>query len=116
MADIEIWHNPDCSKSRATLALLEGRVGAERLAIVRYRELPPSAARLRTVLELLGTDAASFIRRSEPLFDALGLDGADEGSLVDAMCLHPELIERPVVISDRGARIGRPPERVLEIL
>lgn len=116
MADVEIWHNPDCSKSRATLALLEGRVSTDRIMIIRYRDTPPSVARLRSVLQLIGTDAASFIRRGEPLFDALGLEDADERTLIDAMCLHPELMERPVVITDRGARIGRPPERVLEIL
>ena len=116
MAKVEIWHNPDCSKSRATLALLQARLGDEDLQIVRYLDTPPNRAQLEQVLRELDTTAARFVRRGEALFAELGLDQADDDALLDAMVLHPQLIERPVVLTETAARIGRPPERVLEIL
>ena len=110
-----IYHNPRCSKSRATLALLEER-GID-LDIVEYLEHPPSRRILATLLEKLGLKARDLIRRAEPEFkdSGLTLDASDD-DLLDLMVAIPKLIERPIVeIGDR-ARIGRPPERVLEIL
>ncbi|HSG90019.1 MAG TPA: arsenate reductase (glutaredoxin) [Pseudomonadales bacterium] len=116
MAQVEIWHNPRCSKSRATLELLQARLGDDDLRIVRYLETPPTRAQLVQVLSELGLTPGAFVRRGEALFAELGLDQADDDALLDAMVAHPLLIERPVVLTGSAARIGRPPERVLEIL
>lgn len=114
MSDVTIWHNPRCSKSRASLALLEEQ-GIEP-EILRYLDTPPDAATLRRVLGLLGLEAADLLRRGEAVYRELGLADADEATLLEAMQAHPILIERPVVIRGDRAVIGRPPERVLELL
>lgn len=116
MTEVEIWHNPRCSKSRATLALLQERLGADRIRIVRYLQQPPNRAQLARVLVELGVTAGEFVRTGEPAFAELGLADADDDALLDAMVAHPELIQRPVVLNGDAARIGRPPEQVLEIL
>ncbi len=110
-----IWHNPRCSKSRATLALLEDR-GVE--PVVRlYREDAPSEAEIKAVLAMLGVSAAALVRKGEAVFKELGLSkDSSEVELISAMAAHPVLIERPVVISAGKAALGRPPESVLEIL
>ena len=110
-----IYHNPRCSKSRATLALLEER-GID-LDVVEYLEHPPPRRTLAALLKKLGLKARDVIRSAEPEFkdSGLTLDASDD-DLLDLMVAIPKLIERPIVeIGDR-ARIGRPPERVLEIL
>jgi arsenate reductase len=110
-----IYHNPRCSKSRATLALLEAR-GID-FDIVEYLEKPPSRRTLAGLLKKLGLKPREVIRSAEPEFreSGLTLDASDD-ELLDLMVAIPKLIERPIVeIGDR-ARIGRPPERVLEIL
>ena len=112
---VEIWHNPRCSKSRATLALLEEQgVGP----VVRlYREDAPSEAEIREALEMLGLSALALVRTGEAVFKELGLSkDSSEDALIAAMAAHPILIERPVVISGDKAALGRPPESVLEIL
>lgn len=114
MSNVVIWHNPRCSKSRATLALLEQR-GIEP-AVVHYLEQPPTAAELRGVIEKLGIEARALIRRSEQPYKDLGLADAGTDELIAAMVEHPILIERPVVIHGHRAALGRPPEQVLEIL
>ena len=111
--NVEIWHNPRCSKSRQTLALLEER-GVEP-TIVRYLQDPPSKARLQAVAELLG-GAENLVRTKEAAFKERKLKGATETALIDAMAKEPKLIERPVVITAKGACIGRPPENVLALL
>lgn len=112
---IEIWHNPKCSKSRETLALLQAR-GLEP-AIVRYLDEPPTRARIVEVLGLLGLSPRELVRTKETLFEELGLTKtSSDRALLDAMASHPRLIERPIVITPKGARIGRPPERVIELL
>ncbi len=111
--DVEIWHNPRCSKSRQTLALLEERGITPR--VVKYLDAPPSEARLREVAGQLG-GAEALVRRKEAAFGERGLKGADADALIAAMAEEPKLIERPVVITAKGARIGRPPESVLEVL
>lgn len=114
MSKVVIWHNPRCSKSRATLALLEERgISPE---IITYLEQPPTAKELQRVLKLLGIDAAGLIRRGESTFKDLGLAQAGADELIAAMAEHPILIERPVVIHGQRAALGRPPEQVLEIL
>jgi len=114
---VTIWHNPRCSKSRATLAILEDQgVKAE---IVTYLDTPPSAEQISHTLKLLGMDdPRELMRKGEAEYKENKLDNPDltEQQLIDAMVSHPRLIERPVVFSDGKASIGRPPESVLEIL
>lgn len=109
-----IWHNPRCSKSRQTLALLEGRGDA--VKVRRYLEDAPSLEELRAAQALLGLPAIEMMRTGEAEFKALGLsrDDADE-ALLAAMAAHPRLIERPVVFAANRAVIARPPERALEL-
>lgn len=111
-----LWHNPRCSKSRAALGLLRGR-GIEP-AIRDYLRDAPTPAELRDLLVALRLPARQLVRSGEPAFAQLGLDGADAGedALVAAMAAHPQLIERPVFIAGQRAVIGRPPERMLDLL
>jgi arsenate reductase len=113
---VTIYHNPRCSKSRATLALLEERGIEPR--IVRYLETPPSASELKQVLAALGVRPRALLRTGEAEYRELdlGRDELDDAALIDAMAAHPRLIQRPIVIAKGQARIGRPPEAVLEIL
>ncbi|MFN3208388.1 MAG: arsenate reductase (glutaredoxin) [Roseovarius sp.] len=115
MAVISIWHNPRCTKSRQTLALLEER-GLE-VQVRRYLEDAPDMAELRDALEKLGLPAIDLMRRGEARFRELGLSrDTPEADLLAAMAENPILIERPVVFANGRAAIGRPPEAVLDIL
>lgn len=111
-----IYHNARCSKSRATLALLQEHGCA--CEVVNYLETPPSVAELMELLDQLGMTPRELIRSNEPDYRELGLDeptlGDDE--LIAAMAAHPILIERPIVVVDGKATIGRPPESVLQLL
>lgn len=109
-----IWHNPRCSKSRATLELIKG-AGIEP-EIRLYQENAPDAAEISKTLALLNITAANLIRTGEALYKELGLKNADETTLIKAMAAHPKLIERPVVINNNKAALGRPPKSVLDIL
>ncbi len=110
-----IWHNPRCSKSRQTLALLNER-GIEP-TIVEYLKTPPSADEIRAVLGKLGIGARDLMRTKEAIYKDRGLaDVTDEDVLIAAMVENPVLIERPVVLKDGKAALGRPPEGVLDIL
>lgn len=115
MTETTIWHNPRCSKSRQTLALLEARGGT--ITIRNYMEETPSVDELKSVLAMLGfTSAHEWLRKNEPDYRDLGLKAIeDEEALFKAMASHPRLIERPVVIHGDQAMIGRPPEQVLEL-
>lgn len=116
MQKVTIWHNPRCSKSRETLALLQQRdIEPE---IVEYLKDPPSPAEIERVLGLLGTGARGLIRDNEDVYKSAraGEPSLSEKQLVQIMHSHPVLIQRPVVIVGDKARIGRPPEAVLEIL
>lgn len=113
---IKIYHNPRCSKSRATLALLRER-GLEP-EIVEYLESPPGRDELASLLEKLGLRACDLVRRGEDVYRAAGLDeqkSSDEDCL-RALLAHPVLMQRPIVVNGDRARIGRPPEAVCEIL
>ncbi|GLZ88164.1 arsenate reductase [Metapseudomonas resinovorans] len=116
MTDLTLYHNPRCSKSRGALELLEARGLAP--TIVRYLETPPSAAELRALLAKLGLSARQLLRTGEDEYKTLGLDDASlsEEQLIAAMTTHPKLIERPILIAGDKAVVGRPPEKVLEIL
>lgn len=113
---LTIYHNPRCSKSRQALELLEAR--GQRPAVVRYLETPPDAAALRALLQALGLPARALLRTGEEEYQSLGLadPALDEATLIAAMAAHPRLIERPVVVNGTRAVIGRPPEKVLELL
>lgn len=113
---ITLYHNPRCSKSRAALELLQARGAAP--TVVPYLETPPDAATLRRLLRQLGLSARDLLRRGEEEYRRLGLDdpSLDEEALIAAMVAHPRLIERPIAVAGDRAVIGRPPERVLELL
>lgn len=114
MADVTIWHNPRCSKSRGALALLTDR-GVDP-SVLRYLDDAPSRTDLERVLRLLGTDdPRSITRTGERLYRELGLADADRDALLDALAAHPALIERPIVIRGDRAVLARPPERVAEL-
>lgn len=115
MSETQIYHNPRCSKSRETLALLEQHGIAP--DVVLYLEQVPSEEQIRTLLSQLGfTDPRQLMRTKEELYKELGLCEVNGDALIHAMHQHPKLIERPIVIRNGQARIGRPPELVLEIL
>ena len=109
-----IWHNPRCSKSRQTLALLEERGISP--AVRLYLDDAPSTSEVAEVVSQLGIEPWELLRRGEKVFKDLGLgkDSADE-ALIKAMSANPILIERPIVIHGGGAALGRPPENVLEL-
>lgn len=109
-----IWHNPRCSKSRETLALIVAQ--GHTPTIVEYREIPPSETEIRRALDLLDMKASDLIRRGEAVYKDLQLADADEDTLIKAMASHPVLIERPIVFSNGKAALGRPPEAVKAIL
>jgi len=111
----EIWHNPRCSKSRQTLALLEERGITP---VVRlYLDDAPDATTLREVAQKLGKTAVEMMRVKESLFKELGLSkSSSDETLFKAMAENPKLIERPVVLHNGKAAMGRPPEAVLDIL
>lgn len=110
-----IWHNPRCTKSRQTLALLETH--GETPTIVKYLETPPTAAEIRATLTALDIPAIQLMRTGEKTFKDLGLSKTDDAeTLITAMAANPILIERPIVFKNDKAAIGRPPENVLSIL
>ena len=116
MQKVTIWHNPRCSKSRETLALLQERhIEPE---IVEYLKDAPSLAEIERALKLLGIEARGLMRDNEDAYQATHADdpALSQKQLVAIMHAHPVLIQRPVVIVGDKARIGRPPEAVLEIL
>jgi arsenate reductase len=116
MTAIQILHNPRCSKSRQTLALLEEKGIAPE--IIKYLDTPPSASELKTILTKLGFSARELLRKGEEDYKKLNLKDPDlsEQALIEAMVNHPKLIERPIVIHNDKARVGRPPESVLDIV
>jgi len=113
---VTLYYNPRCSKSRAALELLERR--GVRPAVVEYLETPPTQETLETLLGMLGLEPRELMRRHEPEYQAAGLDDAKltRRQLIAAMVEYPKLIERPIVVRNGRAVIGRPPERVLELL
>ncbi|MFB9134958.1 arsenate reductase (glutaredoxin) [Vibrio sp. AK197] len=112
---VVIYHNPRCSKSRETLALLEQKnITPE---VVKYLETPPSVEQLKTLYTQLGVDnVRAMMRTKEAEYKELNLADANDEQLFEAMTSHPKLIERPIVVNQGKAKLGRPPEQVLEIL
>jgi arsenate reductase len=113
---VRIYHNPRCSKSRATLTLLQEH--GIQPQVIDYLQTPPSAGELETMLQLLGMAPRDLMRRDEPEYAELGLDAddLDRDQLIAAMVAHPRLIQRPIVLANGKASLGRPPEAVLAIL
>lgn len=116
MSEVTLYHNPRCSKSRQTLALLEARDLT--IDIVLYLETPPDPVTLKRLLEQLGMAPRELMRKKEAPYAELNLGDADkdQATLIQAMSDHPILIERPIVVANGKAALGRPPENVLEIL
>ncbi len=114
--NVTIFHNPRCSKSRETLSLLQNR-GIEP-TIIEYLNDPPDAETLTWLLRALNRRPRELLRKGEDAYRALRLDdpSLDDAAVIDVMVEHPVLIERPIVVNGQRAIIGRPPERVLEIL
>ena len=113
---VKIYHNPRCSKSRATLALLEERGISPQ--VIHYLDTPPDKAELTALLQALQLPAAQIVRAGESDYAAAELapGESDEALLLDAISRYPRLLQRPIVVNGDRARIGRPPEAVLEIL
>lgn len=115
---VTIYHNPRCSKSREALALVEqfaARQGVP-LEVVEYLQTPPTVPQLLTLHALLGGDIRDMVRSNEDEYAALGLANADDSALLEAIAAHPKLLQRPIVVHAGRALIGRPPERLNEIL
>ena len=111
-----IYHNPRCSKSRQTLALLEEhQVTPE---VVLYLETPPDAGELKTLLSKLGINARALLRKGEDAYKENNLKDTslNDDELIAAMVAHPKLIERPIVVKGDKAILGRPPENVLALI
>jgi arsenate reductase len=115
MNTITLWHNPRCSKSRASFALLEEKnIEAE---VIKYLDTPPTENELKALLVMLGMQPRELMRTKEDIYKELNLkDEDDNATLIQAMVNHPKLIERPIIIKDDKAVIGRPIENVVELL
>lgn len=116
MKNITIYHNPRCSKSRKTLALIEQHNITP--TIVPYLEQPISKSGLKELLSKLAMSPKELLRKNEALYKTLNLDHADhtQDALIDIMVKNPKLIERPIVTNGTKAILGRPPENVLELI
>jgi len=115
MANVTIWHNPRCSKSRNAVTLLEEK-GIE-ADVVKYLDTPPTKEELVAVLKMLGLSARELMRTKEDIYKELNLkEETDEDKLIEAMVENPKLIERPIVIKDGKAAIGRPIEKIIDLL
>ena len=113
--EIVIWHNPRCSKSREALKLLEAE-GVEP-EVFRYLDEKPSSEQIKEVLKMMGVGPRDIMRTKEAAYRELGLkDVDDDEKLIEAMAENPKLIERPIVIKDGRAVLGRPPEKVIELI
>jgi arsenate reductase (glutaredoxin) len=113
---VTIYHNPRCGKSRAALELIRARDGET--TVVEYLKTTPDTQELERIVTMLGIEPRDLMRKQETAYKENGLDNPSLSrmELIAAMVEHPILIERPIVIKDGRAVIGRPPERVLEIL
>jgi len=111
---VKIFHNPRCSKSREALGLLQARGVTPQ--IIAYLQTPPSRGELQQILKALGIPAKDLVRKKEAAEAQIDPEALSEADLVSAMVAHPEIIERPIVVNGTAAIVGRPPERVLDIL
>jgi arsenate reductase len=113
---VTIYHNPNCSTSRAVLAMIRER--GEEPVVIEYLKTPPSREKLKALIAAMGISARASMRAKETLYRELDLDNPrwSEDQLIDFMVQHPVLIERPIVVTPRGTRLCRPKEAVLKIL
>ena len=113
---VRIYHNPRCSKSRQALQLLQEHAASPE--VVEYLKTPPNAGELGRLLDMLGLEPRELMRKGEKEYRESGADnpGLSRAQLIALMVEHPRLIERPIVVSNGRAALGRPPERVLDIL
>ncbi|MGI0117012.1 arsenate reductase (glutaredoxin) [Zooshikella sp. RANM57] len=116
MSELVIYHNPRCSKSRATLALIEEQGYTPK--IVEYLKTPPSVVELRDILKKLGIQPRDILRIKEDEYKSLNLadQNLSDDAILSAITEHPKLLERPIVVTEAQAVIGRPPENVLPLL
>ena len=113
---VTIYHNPGCSTSRKVLGML--RQSGNEPKVIEYLKTPPSRAELKDLLKRMGMTPRQLLRRRGTPYDELGLadPAKTDDQLIDAILAHPILMERPVVVSDKGVRLCRPPEKVMELL
>ncbi len=110
-----IYHNPRCSKSRQCLAIVEER--QQDIEVIKYLETPPSIEELTTIIKLLGIQPIALVRTNESIWkEQYKGNSYTDQELIEMMCAHPKLIERPIVIHEGKAVIGRPPEKVIKIV
>jgi arsenate reductase len=111
-----IYHNPRCSKSRETLQILEDNNASPE--IIEYLEQPPNAQELSRIIGMLGISARDLLRSTEQVYQDAGLDdqSLSDEEIIEAICEHPALLQRPIVVVGNRAVIGRPPTRVLDII
>lgn len=111
-----IWHNPDCGTSRKTLAILRERLSTD-VTVIEYKKIPFARSKLAQLFSDAGLSPREALRtRGSPAEDLGLLDGADAERILDCMVEHPILVERPFVETERGVRLCRPQDKVLEIL
>ena len=111
---VTIYHNPRCSKSRETLKLLESKGVTP--TVVEYLKAPPSQAEIKRILAKLDLPAKDIIRPKEAKEAGVDLTSGSQAALIKAIATHPAILQRPIVVTDKKAAIGRPPEAVLDIL
>lgn len=113
---VRIFHNPRCSKSRQALQLLQDN--GQQVETIEYMKSPPDRKELERVISLLGIRPRQLLRKNEKEYRLAGLDDMQKSNdeIIEAMMQYPRLIERPIVISKGKARVGRPPETILEII
>jgi arsenate reductase len=115
VADFTIYHNPRCSKSRETLALLQDK--GIQPSIIEYLKTPPTASQLKAIVRQLGIKPEQLVRKGEEIYKTRYANKTlTDAQWIDAMVENPSLIERPIVIRGQRAALGRPPEKVLELL
>ncbi len=113
---LTIYHNPNCSKSRETLNILEQHgISPE---IIEYLENPPDKHELKNIIGLMGISPSELLRTTEPVYQEVQLDrdSISDKEIVAAICKHPSLLQRPIVVMGNRTVIGRPPDRVLELI
>jgi arsenate reductase len=113
---VTIFHNPACSTSRKVLGMI--RDHGQEPQVIEYLKTPPSRAELVALIARMGVPVRTVLRKTGTPYAALGLDNPDltDDALIDAMIAHPILMNRPIVVTPKGARLGRPPESVLDLL
>lgn len=111
---VTIYHNPKCSNSRSALEIINASGQVPR--VIDYQKTPLSRDELKALVAKMGVPVKSIVREKEPLFAELHLEGASDDALIDAIAKHPILLNRPIVVTDKGAKLCRPPEVVKSLL